>query len=312
MNKVTLNGKIPPKRVNLKSVDTSIFKEDILQINLKEYFLKYRDIHYIIGADNYLYKFKIGGDLTKVSTLNMNKYIKTFAIINENALYVAKTNYIFDIDSDNVEIYKIENGNNTLIKNVNALSDLGMRHILNTFNFKNDIYMVTRDSSDKVHIFKSTNFGKSFTNITKQITISGNIELIDLASTDFIYKNVLLTRRSGYIAYFDGKTCKKLQNIDWDINSVSFVSEGKQCDDAPIFLAQINREDLSTGKSIFTYSFWELFESTDGINIKKTNTTFKIDRYLNGFLENEKTILYQFVDRGNDFIEFPVSAYIEE
>ena len=305
-NRVTLDGKPPTERVNLKSINTFIARDNIFQMICKEYFFKDKDVHYVVGTDNYLYKFKFGEELTRVDTNSMEDFKSTMVIKEGNALYTVKANA-----STFIEIYKTENGNCTLIKRIRA-SSLKMSGIWSVFNLGKTIYILALTTNDVWHVFISNDFGTTITDITKQIVILDNLNLRQIASYFIlIYKNVLFVQGDKYLVCFDGKTLKKLTNIDWDSNSSSLISEGHQCTDAPIFATRIKYENVDRD-TVYTHNIHEFVETTNGISVKKIDATFKVDRHLNKILVNGKRLLYPVVEGGKDFLEYPVKAYIED
>ena len=278
-------------------------------IEFKDFFLKYKDEHYAMYGENRLYKFKIGEVATMIAeNLFSENFKKECACIEDGALYTA-----YHRLADTIELAKFENGNRTIFKTLKA-QDFSCVSLLSIFNLGKTFYLLTLkqySSPYQYNMFKSSDFGITWTDITSQISLFDNVVLANLNSTKkIIYKGVLYIFYKSDIHSFNGKECRKVKS-DVNIINGQIYSEGCQCDYAPIYTTLVNSD--ATGEDTTRIFSVLKFEERNGeVILKKINKDFKSGSAFKKILSTGDTILYPYTNNNKNFVEYPVSAYIED
>ena len=321
-NKVKINGLPPAERLNLKEIETSVYRNDLIPIPVKKIILKKGDTHYVLGMDFKLYKFKLGEEATQVCDKDMENIAYKLTYVDEKgALYTAIT----DKNQSYIEFYKIENGLLTLISQKGS-SSFGRSAISPTkaFNLNSEFYFCTYNSNYKVH--KSTDFGATLTDITSQIKLSDGARISYLDSLDFSFaKKAYSTKRIGSEPYdvefysFDGLNLKKYGIIN-NISQEVIISDGFNIDDSEVFVMQKKSEFVESSihhRTKYTYSLIKIEDNNSTLKLNEYKTIDRTTLYLwcgiyGIFAIDNNTVLYAEGEYSDNYIAFPVKTYITE
>ena len=133
MNKVTLNGKIPQKRVNLKSVDSTKWHENFLPERMNTLLLNQDGKIICLGNSYAIWEKEFGKPWTQTGRLVLSNINMFF--IQDGIKYAVKNKTEWGTyDNYIVEVYKIENGVATLLSKT-------YQHSMGTETFDAQIYL---------------------------------------------------------------------------------------------------------------------------------------------------------------------------
>lgn len=314
MNKVTLNGKIPPKRVNLKSVDTITWHENFLPERLNNLLLNQDGKIIFLGEGYALWEKEFGKPRTQIGSIN--PYSVDMFFIQDEIKYIVKNKSEYNGSSDTsiVEVYKIENGVATLLSTTYE-SKVGTSNFEVKMYLKNEIYAHGKRSTvSSYRYFKSKDFGVTWTEITNQIVNNTNQDIESLfTTTNTININDTIYLFKGTdILKFDGKTFdvfKKDANIKWFKKTKDFTNRDLA------HILDFETIYATTGSNKTNFTFYKLEKnSLDGIDINIEKT---FECYMPGpqFINTKDLTCYIWETADKNllcFKKYPVSAYIEE
>ena len=218
-NKVKINGLPPNERLNLKEATSIILEENYFQAPLEGLRTLFEENGiYYYSSNTELYKFE-----NDVFTSIGKKILSDpdFAAIKKGDSIIFMT--ALNIYGGGYKIYKLENMLITeLSYSINDTDDEG------TFFIGDIIYSRTKDSPYK--LYKSENFGKTWTDITNQITYLDGLALKDLQfpmGSAAAFNNNECKYSLFYKPFrrikFDGKTLSKIKVDNLGDNILPFT-----------------------------------------------------------------------------------------
>lgn len=313
MNKVTLNGKIPPKRVNLKSVDTAIWHKNFLPEKFKRILFNEDEKIIAIGVSNKIWEGGFDDPWTQTGVLDSSYTDCECFFIQDGKQYMIFQK-LFQTSLSTIAkigIFKFENGNLTLISETDVSTLGANRYDSIIYTKKDTLYLYISDTK----CYKSKDLGKTWTNIYKNIRNNTDTTLSTLFSLAEKYSvnidDIMYIFTSEKIYKFDGITFsiyKENIGIRFQKGTSDFTSRNT------VYILDVKElYSITTSKELMC-TFYKIEKDLDDIKIKKEKS-FTSYMTTISFVNKKKLTCYS-VEIGDEtglcYKEFPVRAYIEK
>lgn len=298
-NRVTLDGKPPEKRINLKNIgDVALASENTIPPNIGSMIFEENGTYYFASSYN-VFKGNLKDGWTSIGSLSIGDFCKI-----DNVIYSWGVSRYVD-NNFYAEIKKLENGVTTILSKTNQSSDKRIIILLN-----NTLYDFDYEYS---RIFKSTDFGKNWTDITKQIN-KNNIEISNLRwSQRIVLNNIFYVYNDNIIYSFDGESIKKVLTLTAEQYKRDLTKNSQD-------LNNYNEKKIISLKRLenkkYSYRYYKVTNNSNGkLEYKLLNTIENTDELvMERFIsikENPFSITY--LDSAkNELRKFPVTAYVIE
>ena len=215
-------------------------------------------------------------------------------------------------------LYKIENGNATIISNV-SYKDLSLTTIYSDFGFfiNDDLFLSGIVGSSSIKLFKSSDLGKKWTDITKQLNIVGNgkfsiSNLHDLKPILKMNEKIHMFFYPDEQYVFDGNSIKKETfNITEIKLSTSDALNVDRYDGNNYTLKHIvQRKELSDKE--YEYTLYKCEEKDGGLNFERLDSYIYTERVSNSLVLKINPFSFYYKYKDLDAREVPLRAYVIE